>query len=136
MTMAKHLTVKDIQVIVNLIDTWEEKLTWDAVCDAAAPLIRTRPTRQTLNSHIRIKDAFGYKKKLLKNGFISSKKPASLNIAQKRISRLENENQRLIAENSELLLRFIKWQYNAYKHGISKDKLDAALPIIDRDSSG
>ncbi|WP_223534828.1 hypothetical protein [Pseudomonas sp. GL-B-16] len=133
--MAKHLTSNDIKTVVSLIDTWEGKLAWDALCDAAAPLIRTRPTRQTLSSHNTIKEAFGHKKTQIKTGFTSSKRPASLNIAEQRISRLENENHRLKAENAELLLRFIKWQYNAYKHGISKDKLDAALPTIDRDSS-
>lgn len=133
--MAKHLTSNDIKTVVTMIDNWEGKLTWDALCDAAVPLIRTRPTRQTLSSHSEIKDAFGHKKTQFKTGFASSKKPASLSIAEQRISRLENENHRLKAENTELLLRFIKWQYNAYKHGISKDKLDATLPTIDRDSS-
>lgn len=56
-------------------------------------------------------------------------------IAKQRIKRLENENDRLKAENASLLERFLKWQYNAYKHGVSKEKLDAELPAIDRDSS-
>ena len=133
--MAKHLTSNDIKTVVTLIDTWEGKLTWDALCEATASLIGTRPTRQTLNSHSLVKNAFGHKKTQIKSGFTSSKRPPSLSIAEQRISRLENENYRLKTENAELLLRFIKWQYNAYKHGIPKVKLDAALPIIDRDSS-
>jgi hypothetical protein len=55
-----------------------------------------------------------------------------LNIAEQRIGRLESENERLKVENSNLLERFVRWQYNAYKHGVTKDKLDADLPKIDR----
>jgi hypothetical protein len=134
--MAKHLTNKDIEILINLIDAWEGKLGWEALCDAVAPLIGARPTRQTLSSHARVKSAFGHKKQQQKKQFVSTKRPASLGIAEQRIRRLESENDRLIAENGRLLERFMKWQYNAYKHGISQHELDASLPSIDRNSSG
>lgn len=133
--MAKHLTLKDISTIINLIDSAQEKLTWDGLCDSAEPLIGTRPTRQTLNAHERIKTAFSLKKEQLKGGFQTSKRPASLAIAEQRIKRLESENDRLKRENGLLLQRFVTWQYNAYKHGMTPAKLDAPLPAIDRDSS-
>lgn len=133
--MAKHLVAKDIGIIINVIDSTQDKLTWDGLCDAVAPLIGTRPTRQTLNAHERVKTAFALKKLQIKSGFQSSKRPASLAIAEKRISRLESENKRLKAENDLLLQRFVNWQYNAYKHGLTSAKLDAPLPAIDRDSS-
>lgn len=131
--MAKHLTSRDIKTLINLIDAWEGKLGWDALCDAAAPLIGGRPTRQTLSSHQEVKAAFGFRKERQKSGFVVSKRPASLNIAEQRIRRLEAENDRLKAENSGLLERFVKWQYNAYKHGMQKGMLDANLPAIDRE---
>lgn len=130
--MAKHLTIKDIAILINLIDSWEGKLGWETLCDAVAPLIGARPTRQTLSSHSQVRAAFGQKKQQHKMGLDASKRPASLSIAEQRIGRLERENDRLKAENSALLERFIKWQYNAYKHGMSKEKLDAALPVNDR----
>lgn len=133
--MAKHLTLKDISTIINLIDSAQEKLTWDGLCDAAEPLIGTRPTRQTLNAHESIKTAFSLKKEQLKAGFQTSKRPASLAIAEQRIKRLESENDRLKRENERLLQRFVTWQYNAYKHGMTPAKLDSPLPAIDRDSS-
>jgi|SRR5690606_6838 len=133
--MAKHLTPKDIDSIISLIDGWDGKLSWEALCDASEPVTGTRPTRQTLNAHERIKSAFSHKKEQLKNGFVSTKRPQSLSIAEQRIRRLESENSRLKAENANLLEQFLKWQYNAYKHGLSKEKLDADLPAIDRDSS-
>lgn len=132
--MAKHLTIKDIAVLINLIDSWEGKLGWETLCDAVAPLIGTRPTRQTLSSNVQIKSAFQQKKEHQKNGPVRTKRPASLNIAEQRIGRLESENGRLKAENFALLERFIRWQYNAYRHGLPVENLDAELPKIDREA--
>jgi hypothetical protein len=134
--MAKHLNTKDIEILVGLIDSWTGKLGWEALCDAVAPLIGVRTTRQTLSSHSQVKSAFKHKKEQQKNGFFATKRPASLSIAEQRIRRLESENNRLKSENSDLLERFVKWQYNAYKHGVSKEKLDAELPPVDRGVHG
>ncbi|KWT10748.1 hypothetical protein [Pseudomonas amygdali] len=133
--MAKHLTARDIELLVGLIDGWNGKLTWDAVCDEAKGLIGTRPTRQTLNAHARIKSAFGDKKVQQKVGFKPKKRPESLAIAEQRIHRLDSENHRLKAENNRLIERFVRWQYNAQIRGISQAVLDAPLPEIDRDSA-
>lgn len=133
--MAKHLTARDIELLVGLIDGWNGKLTWDALCDEAASLIGTRPTRQTLNAHPEVKSAFSDKKIQLKTGLKPTKRPQSLAIAEQRIHRLESENQRLKAENDRLLERFIRWQYNAQKRGLSQAVLDESLPTIDRDSA-
>lgn len=133
--MAKHLSAKDLGIIVTLIDGWQGKLGWDALCDAVEPLIGSRPTRQTLNSHVRIKAAFTHQKERLKSGFVSTKRPASLSIAEQRIRRLEAENSRLERENERLLEQFMRWQYNAHKFDVSADKLNAPLPFVDRDSS-
>lgn len=133
--MAKHLTERDIKLVIGLIDAWESKLTWEALCDEAESLIGTRPTRQTFNAHARIKSAFADKKVQQKTGLQPTKRPQSLAIAQQRIHRLESESQRLKAENERLLERFIRWQYNAQKRGLSQAVLDAHLPVIDRDSS-
>lgn len=133
--MAKHLTLKNIDAFVALIDAWEGKLTWEALCEEGGKLIGSRPTRQTLNAHERIKNAYLGRKAHLKAGYTPSRRPASLSIAEQRIHRLEGENNRLREENERLLEQFVRWQYNAYKHGMSKDKLNAPLPQIDRDSS-
>jgi hypothetical protein len=133
--MAKHLTKKDIQAIVTLIDSWEGKLGWEVLCDEASPLIGIRPTRQTLSSHPEIKFAFGHQKERLKSGVSVRKRPPSLNIAAQRIRRLETENSRLTRENERLLERFMRWQYNAHKFNVSLEKLDAPMPYVDRDSA-
>lgn len=133
--MAKHLKDRDIELAVSLIDAWDGKLTWDALCDEIGGLIGTRPTRQTLNSHAPIKSAFVAKKVQQRTGLQPTKRPQSLAIAEQRINRLEGENQRLKYENERLIERFIRWQYNAQKRGISQAVLDSRLPEIDRDSA-
>lgn len=133
--MAKHLKDRDIKLAVSLIDAWDGKLTWDTLCDEIGGLIGTRPTRQTLNSHAPIKSAFVAKKIQQRTGLQPTKRPQSLAIAEQRINRLEGENQRLKHENERLIERFIRWQYNAQKRGISQAVLDSRLPEIDRDSA-
>jgi hypothetical protein len=133
--MAKHLSGKNLDLIVTLIDSWEGKLGWESLCDEVMKVIGFRPTRQTLSSHTKIKSAFDDQKERLKSGFVSTSRPASLSIAEQRIRRLEAENNRLERENVRLLECFMRWQYNAHKFGVSLDKLDAPLPAVDRQSS-
>lgn len=130
--MAKHLSGEDIENILGLIDGWEGKLTWDALCDASVKFVGKRPTRQSLNSNQRIKQAFVEKKSRLKDKPLTERKPNSLSAAAQRIRRLEEENARLKNENSNLLEKFVVWQYNAYRHGLTEEKLNAELPSIDR----
>ena len=133
--MAKHLTERDIEKVIGVIDGWSGKLGWESLCDAVAPAISTRPTRQTLSAQQRIKAAFNDKKNRLKGGKAETKTPPSLAIAGQRIKRLEEENARLKGENNRLLEQFVIWQYNAYSHGLTENKLNKALPIIDREAS-
>ncbi|MEJ1355675.1 MAG: hypothetical protein RPU39_13440 [Candidatus Sedimenticola sp. (ex Thyasira tokunagai)] len=133
--MAKHLTDYDIEKIIGILDGWQGKLTWDALCDTASMQVGKRPTRQSLNAHKRIKQAFTDKKERLKGEVYRTKAPPSLAIAGQRIKRLEEENARLKRENSRLLEQYVVWQYNAYRHGLTEDKLNSPLPAIDRESS-
>ncbi|WP_211287895.1 hypothetical protein [Xenorhabdus hominickii] len=97
--------------------------------------IGNRPTRQSLNANKQIKQAFLDKKARLKGDFLETKTPPSLTIAGQRIKRLEEVNARLKAENARLLEQYVVWQYNAYRHGLSEEKLNAPLPVIDRERS-
>lgn len=132
--MAKHLTDQDINKIIGILDGWQGKLTWDSLCEAASKQVGKRPTRQSLNAHNRIKQAFLDKKERLKEGQEETKIPPSLVIAGQRIKRLEEENARLKKENNRLLEQYVVWQYNAYRHGLTEDKLNFSLPVIDRES--
>lgn len=131
----RHLTGHDIQILVDLIDAWEGRLTWDGLCDRAGEVFGFRPTRQTLNAHLAVKSAFASKKNYMKTGPVPSRRPASLSYAEQKIRKLESEVERHKYENERLIEQFIRWQYNAQKRGVTKAMLDEHLPAIDRDSS-
>ena len=135
MILAKHLTNNDVEKIVGILDGWQGKLTWDALCETASSQVGKNPTRQSLNAHKKIKQAFADKKERLKGNIEEAKTPPSLAIAGQRIKRLEEENVRLKKENNRLLEQYVIWQYNAYRHGLTEGKLNAPLPVIDREST-
>lgn len=130
--MAKHLSDRDVERIVELLDGWRDKLTWDALCKACGPVVGTIPTRQTMYRYQRIKDAYVGAKDKIKAGEEEISVPSSMRVAAERIVRLENENERLKKENSRLLQQFVVWQYNAYVRGITDKDLNRSLPAVDR----
>lgn len=133
--MSKHLTDQDIENIVELLDYWplDEKLTWERLCKAIELQLELvpAPTRQTLQKFVRIKSAYDQCKKPSKTAKAKinqrQKLPASLKIAQTKIDALEAKNSRLEKENALLLEQFVVWQYNAYKYGISINKLNEPM---------
>lgn len=132
--MAKHLKAADIDAIVDIIRGWPtEKLTWESICEAAGKVIGKTPTRQTLNAHAPIKDAYTAKKSGVKVHGPRTAMPSSLAAAAQRIAHLRTENDELTKKNNALLEQFAKWQYNAYKHGLKEHQLNAELPRIDRE---
>ncbi|KPD21242.1 hypothetical protein [Idiomarina abyssalis] len=134
--MAKHLNTKDIHAIVSLIRGWQDyKLTWTAICEAAGPLIGKVPTRQSLNAHPAIVEAYKARKDSLKGKAPVERRPASLKSAGDRISHLEAEIAELKEKNRKFQQMFTVWQYNAYKHGIDERHLNQPLPEIDRERS-
>lgn len=132
--MAQHLTDKDIENIVELLDYWplDQKLTWERLCQAIELQLELvpAPTRQTLQKYVRIKTAYDQCKKPQVSKVKSNatqKLPASLKIAQTKIEALEVKNARLEKENALLLEQFVVWQYNAYKYGLSIAKLNEPM---------
>lgn len=135
--MAKHLTVDDIDKIVDLLDGWEGKLTWDLLVEQAEIVIGHATTRQTLPTFPRIKSAFKFKKE---GGQGSAKwtpdnvpKPQSLKIATEKIIKLTDENKRLKRESRDLMEQFVIWQYNAHINQLTEEQLNKPLPAIDRE---
>lgn len=134
MVLAKHLTNKDIEAILNIIYAHEDdKLTWESICKASEVVVGKRPTRQSLHSNKIIREAYKAKKVSLKQASPTKPKPSSLSAAADRITRLQSEVDILKKKNDSLLEQFVKWQYNAYKHGINEHQLNEPLPRIDRE---
>jgi hypothetical protein len=132
--MAKHLKQNDVDTIVEVIRAWpSDKITWEMICEHVAGVIGNRPTRQTLNAHFQIKAAFAAKKGGLKIHGPRTAMPSSLAVAAQRIARQRSEIDELQTRNARLLEQFVKWQYNAYKRGMTEDQLNQPLPRIDRE---
>jgi hypothetical protein len=130
--MGKHLSDRDVEHVVRLLDGWNKKLTWEALCAACKPTIGAKPARQTLGRIVRINDAFNATKIRLRTGQSELKAAPSMNIAMQRIAILKIENERLQRENSRLLEQFVIWQYNAHIRNLHHADLNRALPTIDR----
>ena len=134
--MAKHLTDFEIDKIVRLLMGWKGALSWDALASACKGEIGRSPSRQTLARSTRLALAFDTTKNRLKEEKEekeegSAAMPDSIRVALQRISRLEAENAQIKVENRALLEQFVTWQYNAYKAGLSVDRLNQAMPGID-----
>ncbi|MEN4602338.1 hypothetical protein ABEG90_06910 [Pantoea agglomerans] len=137
--MAKHLTNKDLQIIINCIAGWQSskqgKFTWENLCDSVTELLGKRPTRQSLSQHTAIVRAFELQKKNIKSGASEVKRPANLNIASQQIRNLQLKNESLKEEVRVLKQQFIIWQFNAYKYGIKEYQLNAPLMPVDREKT-
>lgn len=134
--MAKHLSRRDVDAIVDLIHGWgETKMTWDAICKAAEPLVGKLPTRQSLSAHDAIATAYKVVKKGVREKAPKRPRLGSLAIGEARIAKLERERDQLQEENRAYKQQFVIWQYNAYKHGLKEHHLNEPLPQIDRERS-
>lgn len=132
--MAKHLKQDDIDTIIDVIRRWpNDKLTWECICDSAAVVIRHRPTRQTLNAHKPIKEAYDAKKSGLQVHGPRTALPSSLAVAAQRIALKQSVIDELEARITAQQEQFVKWQYNAYKYGVLEHQLNEPLPRIDRE---
>lgn len=133
----KHLTDSRIETVVGVLDGWRGKLTWNLLIDKLEPLIG-RYTRQALDRHQRIKDAYQARKEALsgrEEGAVSAT-TQEIQLLLDRIEGLKAKNERLERENNALLEQFVRWAYNAHTQGISQEQLNAPLPGTDRGATG
>tara|TARA_B100000424_G_scaffold240876_1_gene208581 strand:- start:6665 stop:6931 length:267 start_codon:yes stop_codon:yes gene_type:complete len=81
-----------------------------------------------------IKSAFKERQLAIRNDVSSSPRDFTLDAANKRISALEAEVNRLEKTNNLLLDQFRRWQYNAYSQNLdmSRLNLDSPLPEVNR----
>ena len=132
--MDKRLREQDIAAIVDLIRGWKkDKITWEMICTASGKFLSGTPTRQALQAHKPIKEAYLAKRDNLKVREENLSHPSSLAIAAQRINRQEATINELTRMNNILLEQFVRWQYNAYKHGLKEHQLNEPLVPIDRE---
>ena len=130
--MAAHLSNRQVEAILDLIDSWPAgtKLTWDALLRRIEARLGVRRTRQALCKHDRIARAVRIRKGQLRDTPMVSERCVIPNVG---VQRLRSENARLQAEVQALLEERERWEYNAYTHGVTRRQLDAPRLPVDRD---
>lgn len=131
---AKNIGDDDIAEIVSILDGWTGKLGWDQLIDAIKRRNGNCYSRQALDKHERIKQAFVQRKKALSgtDGVARQVSSPELQAALDRIQRLTAENERLTKENTSLLEQYVRWAYNASLFGVGQEKLNNALAPVRR----
>lgn len=131
---SKNLGDAEIKQIVEILDGWSGKLSWELLIDAIELRVFNRYTRQALFKHERIRHAFDLQKSnpVKDQGKARRVGSPELQIALERIAKLEAENKRLESENNHLLEQFARWAYNAHTRGLDNEFLNRPLPSVNR----
>lgn len=129
--MGIHLTKHDIEAVVSVIDAWPSgtRLTWEAVVGRCETQHGIYSTRQTLSRNSEISLAYKTRKETLRE-----ERPcrSSGSFLESQLRTLRAENARLRKENERWSQMFGRWQYNAYKHGLTGQQLDQPMPRANR----
>lgn len=136
----KIITSRTLPTVLDELDCWTGKLTWDLFCQHLAGVLKVKSiSRHTLLSYPELVDAFKQKKNAIKESKSSESLPADMTLesALRRIDELEAKSSRLEAENDRLKEQFVRWQYNLYMMpGVDMDRLnqqvDKPLAKVDR----
>ncbi|RTL33431.1 MAG: hypothetical protein EKK53_28225 [Burkholderiales bacterium] len=131
-----HIQPAHVEAIQRLIRSWgEEKISWDAVCKAAGPILGYKPSRSGLSSHDALLKAFQAQKKGLRVRPPAHRAlPGSLASAAQRLAAKDAEIAELRHTISKFEEQFERWQYNARLRRVTLAQLDEPMPHIDRTS--
>lgn len=128
------ITEENLEDIIMLINTWEGKLTWDLLCSEVLQLLNIKSIeRQSLANYSDIQKAFSTRKQRIKENSKANPQPnVTIDYLQKQVNNLKAQVQRLEEINEQYKQKFIVWQYNAYMHGMTEDKLNKPLIAVNR----
>jgi len=128
------VTEENLEDIIMMIKTWEDKLTWDLLCSEVSQLLNIKSIeRQSLANYSDIQKAFSTRKQRIKENSKANPQPnVTIDYLQKQVNNLKAQVQRLEEINEQYKQKFIVWQYNAYMHGMTEDKLNKPLIAVNR----
>ena len=135
---APDLTQEMLQQVLDILDGWEGKLTWELLLDAVEARVSHRYSRFTFAEYPEIANAFSLKKDRLRGTLPrnrSEPKDERLRAAYEQVDRLSAKVARLQVENDLLNEQFVIWAINAERKGVTMDMLDASLPKPHRDQT-
>jgi len=127
-----NLTQERIVAIVEIIRTWNGRLTWPGLVSEIAKKMNATYTRQALYKHESIRIAYESYRENASGIAHARPVPAALEASTERVKRLETENFELKKREALLLEQFVRWAYNASTRGLTEDFLNQALPPTNR----
>lgn len=120
-----HLTPKDEQRIIKLIEEWSEpKLTWPLLVETCKEELGISRARQSLMKLPAVDLAMKNRKAALKAQNLKPGWVKDIQAANERIEELTAKNQKLLAAVRDMHARFLIWQANADMHGLSQSELE------------
>jgi hypothetical protein len=135
---APDLTEDRIKVVIDILDGWKGKLTWDLLLDAVQTATGLRYSRFTFADYPQIANAFSLKKDALRGtwtGERSQPRDERVRAALEQVERYKAKAERLEKENQLLLEQFVTWATNAERKGVTMTMLNAPLPKPNRDQT-
>lgn len=133
---APALTTERIQTVLDTLDGWKGKLTWELLIESVHEATGITYSRFTFAEYPSITNAFALRKEALRG---QAGKPARepkderLRAALALAERYKVKAERLEVENQLLLEQFVTWAHNAELKGVTMMMLNAALPKPQRD---
>lgn len=135
---APDLTDERITAIVETLDGWKGKLTWELLLDAVKVSTGYRYSRFTFAEYPEIANAFSLRKDALRGTLPRERgepRDERVRAALAQADRYKAKAERLEAENQLLTEQFVTWATNAERKGVTMDMLNAPLPKPERDRS-
>jgi hypothetical protein len=132
----KHLSRPESDSVLDIIRTWNGKLTWAALLKQIRPKMGSF-TRQALGRHAAIQRAYSERKRILADQR-SHDRPghdgmsAEMRAALATVERLDAQNKRQALALAELNEKFVRWNYNATRRGMTEEQLDQPMPAVPR----
>ncbi|APR65992.1 hypothetical protein CN03_03045 [Thalassolituus oleivorans] len=129
------ITEETMSKVLKLILTWRGKLTWTLLCERVSEILEIdNITRQTLSSYQEIQAAYSQRKEQLRNSDseeANKKKNTNAEYLLNKIDGLEAELTIARTTIEKYKQQFVRWQYNAYLHGIRMESLDDAIEMLE-----
>jgi hypothetical protein len=135
---APDLNQERIQAVLDTLDGWSGKLTWDLLIAAVAKTTGVTYSRFTFAEYPQIANAFALKKAASRGaaqGQPTVPRDERVRAALEQADRYRAKAERLESENQLLLEQFVTWAVNAERKGVTMTMLNAPLPKPQRDRS-
>lgn len=135
---ADNLTKERVEKVLDLLDMWRGKLTWELLIDELEKAVGIKYSRFTFQDHTEIVNAFKVRKDALR-GTVPRERGAprdeQVRAALATAERYKAKAERLQKENDLLIERFVTWAFNAQRRNVSIEQLSAPLPKPNRDQT-